>query len=75
MKNRDLFRRGEPVAIIPDMAARHRISLIVMGSTYSLGQGGIFMGSTAEQVLSMVKCSIMTVKPEGFVTPVDKAQR
>lgn len=73
VKHRDHFLRGEAATHIPELAARHRISLIVMGSTYSLGLGGVFVGSTAEQILSQVRCSILTVKPEGFVTPVDAA--
>jgi universal stress protein E len=73
LKHQVHFHRGDPASLIPELAVRHRINLVVMGSTYSLGLGGIFMGSTAEQVLSVVKCSILTVKPEGFVTPVDTA--
>lgn len=74
VKHRDHFVRGEAATVIPELARRHRINLIVMGSTYSLGLGGVFMGSTAEQVLSVVNCSILTVKPQGFVTPVNTDQ-
>jgi hypothetical protein len=27
------------------------------------------MGNTAEDILRQVSCSVLTVKPEGFVTP------
>ena len=31
---------------------------------------GLFIGNTTEAVLHQVNCSVLTVKPEGFVTPV-----
>jgi len=31
---------------------------------------GFFIGNTAESVLQQVNCSVLTVKPEGFVSPV-----
>lgn len=65
------FERGDPALLIPEIAARRRIGLVVMGSTYSTGIGGIFMGSTAEQVIGQINCSVLTVKPRGFVTPID----
>jgi len=34
------------------------------------GMAGFFIGSTAENVLQQVNCSMLTVKPEGFVSPV-----
>ena len=30
----------------------------------------LLIGNTAENVLNQVNCSVLTVKPEGFVTPV-----
>ena len=31
---------------------------------------GLFIGNTAETVLRHVECSVLTVKPAGFETPV-----
>jgi universal stress protein E len=71
LKHEVHFRRGDPALLIPELALRKRISLVVMGSTYSSGISGIFMGSTAEQVIGQINCSVLTVKPRGFVTPID----
>jgi nucleotide-binding universal stress UspA family protein len=30
----------------------------------------MFIGNTAEEVLNSVNCSVLTVKPDGFKTPV-----
>lgn len=36
----------------------------------AMGVGGFLIGNTAEEVLNQVDCPVLTVKPEGFVTPV-----
>jgi len=41
-----------------------------MGTVCRTGLSGFIIGNTAEKVLSEVNCSVLTVKPEGFVTPV-----
>jgi len=62
--------RGEAEVLIPRMAQRKRVDLIVMGTVCRTGLSGFFIGNTAEKVLQQVDCSVLTVKPEGFVTPV-----
>ena len=32
---------------------------------------GFFIGNTAEKVLHQLDCSVLAVKPDGFVTPVE----
>ena len=41
-----------------------------MGTVCRTGVAGFFIGNTAEKVLSEVNCSVLTIKPEGFATPV-----
>ena len=41
-----------------------------MGTLCRTGIAGFFIGNTAETVLADVHCSVLTVKPQGFVTPV-----
>ena len=55
---------------IVELANHLNIDLLVMGTVCRTGLAGFFIGNTAEQVLSEVNCSVLTVKPEGFVTPV-----
>jgi nucleotide-binding universal stress UspA family protein len=64
------FLKGDPAVRITDLAAKERIDLIVMGTVYRTGVAGFFIGNTAENVLQQVDCSVLTVKPEGFVSPV-----
>jgi nucleotide-binding universal stress UspA family protein len=41
-----------------------------MGTVCRTGIPGLIIGNTAERVLDVVDCSVLTVKPEGFVSPV-----
>jgi nucleotide-binding universal stress UspA family protein len=47
-----------------------KIDTIVMGTVARVGIAGFLMGNTAETILGRVACSVLAVKPEGFVTPV-----
>lgn len=65
--------KGDPKVIIPDVAHKKRGELIVMGTVARTGVPGLFIGNTAEAILNQVNCSVLAVKPEGFVTPVETA--
>ena len=70
LKHRVHLLEGEPRVLIPDLARRERIDLIVMGTVCRTGIPGFLIGNTAENVLQNVDTSVLTVKPAGFVTPV-----
>jgi len=61
---------GDAGEAIPGIAREINADLIVMGTVGRTGVQGLFMGNTAEKVLSQVNCSVLAVKPEGFETPV-----
>ena len=62
--------KGAPGEVIPRLAAERQVELIVMGTVARTGIPGFFIGNTAERVLASVDCSVLAVKPEGFVTPI-----
>ena len=62
--------QGQPELAIPELARKKEIELIVMGTICRTGVPGLFIGNTAETVLRLVDCAVLTVKPRGFVTPV-----
>lgn len=66
--------KGDPGALICNLAQVKEVDLIVMGTVSRAGLSGLLIGNTAEKVLQQVKCSMLTVKPEGFVSPVKTAQ-
>jgi nucleotide-binding universal stress UspA family protein len=61
---------GIPWQMIVRVANRTDAGLIVMGSVGRTGIPGFLIGNTAEKVLRHCDRSILTVKPDGFVSPV-----
>jgi universal stress protein E len=62
--------KGEAASVIAKLAREKQVDLIVMGTVCRSGTAGFFIGNTAEKILRDVDCSVLTVKPEGFVSPV-----
>lgn len=62
--------KGRAGRVIPELAKKSDVELIVMGTVSRTGVAGLFIGNTAEKILRHVDCSVLTVKPDGFVTPV-----
>lgn len=65
-----LKQSDNPAQVIINLARKEKIDLLVMGTVCRTGLSGFFIGNTAEEVLSAVSCSVLTVKPEGFISPV-----
>jgi nucleotide-binding universal stress UspA family protein len=65
-----VHRRGEPEAVIPEFVVAQGIDLVVMGTVARGGIAGLLIGNTAERVLRKLPCSVLAVKPDGFVSPV-----
>lgn len=62
--------KGEPYDAIPAFAAEHGIDLVVMGLAGNSGPAGWILGSVTEQVLDSIQCSVLALKPDGFVSPI-----
>lgn len=61
---------GDAPRMITNLVRRERFDLLVMGTLSRSGLAGLLIGNTAEKVLNTVGCSVLTVKPAGFVSPV-----
>ena len=61
---------GKAKDLVPELARKKDVELIILGTVARSGLPELLIGNTAENVLSQVDCSVLTVKPEGFVTPV-----
>lgn len=55
---------------IPALARQLEVDLVVMGTVARTGIPGLIMGNTAEAILGQLDCSVLAIKPPGFVTPV-----
>jgi len=62
--------KGEAHEVIPKLAGEQQADLVVMGTVARTGIPGFLMGNTAENILNSIGCSVLAVKPSGFVTPV-----
>ncbi|MCH2202101.1 MAG: universal stress protein [Fuerstiella sp.] len=47
------------------------IDLLIMASSGRGGIPGVLFGNTAERLLSELPCSLLTVKPDDFICPID----
>lgn len=61
---------GTAGRVIPEFAEQHNVDLIVMGTVCRTGIPGFFIGNTAEKILHRIDCSVLAVKPDGFISPV-----
>lgn len=61
---------GTPWKEIGRLAQHLKIDLLAMGTVGRTGLQGIVLGNTAEKVLGVCECSILTVKPADFVSPL-----
>ncbi len=62
--------QGEPREVLPLFASQRAMDLVIMGTLARTGIPGFFIGNTAEEVLRQVDCSVLTLKPQGFLSPV-----
>ena len=62
--------KGEADQVILRLAREKKADLIVMGTIARTGIPGLIIGNTAESILNKIGCSVLVVKPPGFITPV-----
>jgi universal stress protein E len=66
---------GEGLSIadmaILDFIDFHHIDLLVMGTMARSGIPGVFIGNTAERLVTHVPCSMLAVKPADFKSPIE----
>jgi len=68
------LRRGAASTVIPETAKQLQADLVVMGTVARTGITGLLIGNTAEAILEQLQCSLLAVKPPGFVSPVKLAE-
>jgi universal stress protein E len=64
------FPEGIAEEVIVDLAERLDIDLVVMGTVARTDLAGLLVGNTSEMILSKINCSVLAIKPPGFVSPV-----
>jgi universal stress protein E len=62
--------KGDATTIIPEYVVAHGIDTVVTGTSARAGIARLVFGNTAEGLLKRAPCSVLAVKPDGFVSPV-----
>lgn len=61
---------GDVTKVLPDYAEKQSIALVMLGMLSRTGLMGFFIGNTAEKILDDLDCSVVTAKPNSFVSPI-----
>ena len=67
--------RGRAQDVIPALAEKMQVELVIMGTVARTGVPGLVIGNTAETILNDLDCSVVAVKPAGFISPVALGDR
>jgi nucleotide-binding universal stress UspA family protein len=62
--------KGSADKAIVRLAKEMRVDVVVMGTIARTGIAGFIIGNTAETILDQLTCSVLAIKPPGFVSPV-----
>lgn len=65
------MRHGSPASVIRSIADDVEADLLVMGTVCRTGVAGFLIGNTAETVMPDATCSLLALKPDDFVSPVE----
>jgi universal stress protein E len=63
-------KRGRPEQEIPRLADELKVDVLVMGTVARTGIPGFSIGNTAENTFGEIGCSLLALKPPGFVSSV-----
>ncbi|MCB1647226.1 MAG: universal stress protein [Pseudomonadales bacterium] len=66
----DHLVKGDPEMVITKFVRNNKVDLLIMGTMSRSGIPGFLIGNTAEKVLNNVDCSVLTLKPADFKSPV-----
>jgi len=62
--------KGKAEDTIPDFIETQQVDILVMGTVARTGIPGLIIGNTAENIVQNLNCSLLAMKPNGFVTPI-----
>lgn len=62
--------KGMPEEVIPDIALQLDAGVVVLGTIGRTGLSAAFLGNTAEQVIDHLRCDLLAIKPDDFVSPI-----
>lgn len=64
------IKEGKSEEVIKKSISDLGVDVVVMGSVGRSGVPGLLIGNKAEKILNTINCTVLTIKPDGFVSPV-----
>ena len=64
------LREGMSEAVIKQAITELNVDVLVMGSVARSGIPGLLIGNKAEKLFTTINCTVLTIKPDGFISPV-----
>ncbi|MGB0895581.1 MAG: universal stress protein UspE [Parashewanella sp.] len=61
---------GLPEDVIPELAQTLDAELVILGTIGRTGISAALIGNTAEHVIDNINCDLLTIKPEGYISPL-----
>ncbi|RLV58187.1 universal stress protein UspE [Parashewanella curva] len=61
---------GLPEDVIPELTEELSAELVILGTIGRTGISAALIGNTAEHVIDNINCDLLTLKPDGFVSPI-----
>ena len=65
------LRQGAPEEVVLDVCEKVNADLLIVGTVGITDIPGVLIGNTAETILGNAPCSMLTLKPRGFKSPVE----
>jgi universal stress protein E len=62
-------QEGAPEQVIPSVASNIHADLLIIGSGSKTGFTHYHLGNTAEHIMHNINCDVLTIKPDGFISP------
>ena len=62
--------KGDAKKAVPKLVDDIGAELVVVGTVGRTGMAGFIVGNTAEAILNRIECSVLAIKPEGFLSPI-----
>lgn len=62
--------RGEAAERLSPFAKEKGVDIMVMGTIARTGITGFLIGNTAENVFEKLSCSLLALKPHGYISPI-----
>ena len=64
---------GMPEDVLPQLATQLDAEIMVIGTIGRTGLSAAIIGNTAEHVIDRLDCDVLAIKPDNFVSPMQKS--